>query len=255
MRIFLGCVVSKKVITCAFGDAGKWVKGLIKNLSCVTDLPLVIYTDEDRYAKFLRKGDCVRVVDTLWKGHPRWGQRNGDYWQFMGAYKEGGLCCYLDWDMRVVNRKFHQGFELAEKFGLCLSVNPRCHYGLDRNVGADVAENIRELENVAEIPYCGSAINCGVMFANTEDSRAGKLLTAIIHFIREFPCRGPVAVNAAAWQTSIFPYLLSEKWCICNGKGGWEVRSGQIIEPVVLHTGHKDIERWYLNEPSFERFR
>lgn len=249
----------RRIITCAFGDRRKQIRGLIKNLDSIGNMPLTVYCDEDRYYDLIRrKGsvrDVVKVVDTLWKGHSRWGQRNGDYWEFMAVYDEGGLCCYLDDDIRIVSKQFLQGFELAEKFGICFPLNPRCHYGLDRNVGADVDGVIRELQDVAEIPYCGSAVNCGVMFVNVENSRASRLLTTIIHFIRESPCRGPVAVNVAAWQCGHFPYLLSEKWCICNGKGGQEIRGGQIIEPVALHTGHKDIERWYLNDSAFERFR
>ena len=45
----------------------------------------------------------------------------------------------------------------------------------------------------------------------------------------------------AVWKTGIYPYILPQQRCVCDGNEG-------IGEEVILHVGHKNIAEYYKNK-------
>lgn len=227
------------IITTAFGDRRKNIDRLIKNIRQYIDYPIVIYTSKDSYIG-LPPIDCpnldveIKLVERLWPHHPRSGQRNGDYYQFLGALESGySQILYLDDDMYIVDKDFIQGFELAERFGICLPLNPRAFVGRDACIGADVPENDR----IVEIPLA-TAYNCGTMFVNTKHLGTKRLLRRCKAIILEAPMRGPLVIWKAVSRTGIVPYLLPPQWCVC-------LEDVKCKNPIILHLGHEYVRQYF----------
>lgn len=242
--------MKKGIVLAEFGERGDWVRGLVKNVRTVSDLPVVIYSDKN----YESLGDdvTVQIVEPHWKGHRRFHNRNNDYWKIIAA-KEFELALVLDDDVRIVNEQFIQGFSMAQRFGLCLPINPRVYFGLDREVGDDVDNVI--LQETVDVPYYMPANNMGVIFVDTTSHDVGHLLDQYLEFMEKFPCRGPVAMGVACWRSKCTPYFLPEEWCACGGYNQFKTRTRKRIMPTFLHVGHPDVKTWFEKERLFERFR
>lgn len=251
-------VMRYAILLAEFGERESQLIGMLKNVRAVTDLPVIIYTDR----LYPRLGSCPKVSQKLlppeqcyWQGHRRYFNRNNDYWKIKAAMMETdyNVVLVLDDDMRIVNDKFVDGFALAEKFGLCLPLNPRTYFGLDREVGDDVSPET--LEDTKHIPYHMTANNMGTVFLNISNERVGGVAGRYVRYMQEYPCRGPVAMAVACWQEGLAPYFLPEEWCLCGGNAAFRYRSSKRILPMLLHVGHKDIEKWFKTDPAFTDFQ
>ena len=221
-------MASRGIITTSFGKRD--IKGFVENIREYTDLPIIVLCDDDYIERYFDIDVEYRIVNTFWKDHKRYGQRNGDYWQARGALECDGYdeVLYLDDDMRIVSPDFIQGFELAEHFGLCLPLNPRGTVGIDGTFGADVAGG-------TEIPLA-TAYNCGTMFFNKYNHpKVMPFLNAWVTIMHETPQRGPMVAFRAALQTNFTPYTLQYNWCVCT-------EHIDIDNPIIVHTGHKDVK-------------
>ena len=242
--------MKKGIVLAEFGDRERQIKGLVKNVRSVSTLPVVIYTDRD-YFDF-GEGVTTRKVAPRWTGHRRYYNRNNDYWKIVAA-REFELTLVLDDDMRIVNEQFIQGFDLAEKFGICLPINPRVYFGFDREVGDDVDDNIKR--DTIGCPYYMTGNNMGVIFVNTCDHGVKHLLDVYLEFMEQHTCRGPVAMGVACWRSKCTPYFLPEEWCVCGGYNSFKERTRKQVRPMFLHVGHSDVNEWFGHEKLFERFR
>jgi len=242
--------MKKGIVLAEFGDREQRIKGLVKNVRVLSDLPIVVYSDKNYHD--LGDGVVVKYVEGLWKGNRRYHNRNNDYWKVVAA-REFELTLVLDDDVRVVNEEFVQGFDLAERFGACLPVNPRVYFGLDREVGDDVDDEV--LRETLDCSYYMTGNNMGVIFLDTTNHDVKHLLDYYLAFMEKYTCRGPVAMAVACWRRRFTPYFLPEEWCACGGYVKFKERTRKQIRPVFLHVGHADVEEWFKNEKSFERFR
>lgn len=247
-------VLKKGIVLAEFGNREQQIKSLVKNIRTVSTLPIVVYSDkaysildDDVVLRVLKSEEC------LWQGHRRYHNRNNDCWKIVAAMREFELALILDDDMRIVNEQFIQGFDLVENFGMCLPLNPRTYFGLDREVGDDVDEKVKI--ETKDCPYYITANNMGVIFLNTTNNDVGHVTDYYLSFMKSHPCRGPVAMAVACWRRKFSPYFLPEEWCACGGYTAFKQRSGKQIPPVFLHVGHPDVNQWFENEPVFERFR
>lgn len=221
--------MAKGIITTAFNDRTKQLKGFVENVRKFTDLPILVYSDRDY--NFV---DC-KVVKGLWSNHPRYGQRNGDYYQALGAvgcpFDE---VLYLDDDMRIVSDDFMQGFELAKIFGVCLPLNPRRFVGIDGEIGQDSAGYPKELSKA-------TAYNCGTMFVDKRHDASISYLIKWYQSMEHQPTRGPMAAFIAAHESGFAPYVLQDEWCVCG-------KHAKIENPIILHCGHEPCMARYKKE-------
>ncbi len=242
--------MKKGIVLAEFGDRERLIRELVKNVRTVSDLPVVVYSDKNYFD--LGDGVVVKYVESLWKGHRRYHNRNNDYWKIVAA-REFDLALVLDDDVRVVNEQFVQGFELAENFGICLPVNPRVYFGFDREVGDDVDDGV--FKETTDCPYYMTGNNMGVIFVDTTNHGVKHLLDYYLRFMEKHTCRGPVAMAVACWRRKFAPYFLPEEWCACGGYVKFKERTRKRIQLTFLHVGHPDVRQWYETEKSFERFR
>lgn len=232
---------NRMIMTTAFGDRRENVLRLIKNIRHYVDYPICIITSEDSNISLpagsnfsLGKRIYIKYVPRLWPDHPRSGQRNGDYYQMKGVlFSEYSSILYLDDDMLIVNKDFVQGFDLAEKFGFCLPLNPRSFVGVDAAIGVDVPN----LERQVKIPFA-TAYNCGTMFINKLHLGLRYFLRAYCDYLMNNPMRGPLAVWKTVEKTSIVPYILPSQWCVCAEDVGCH-------NPIILHYGHRKVQEHY----------
>lgn len=244
------------IVLAEFGNREVQVIDICKHLRKLTLLPIVIFTDM-KYDLSQIGGDTSQCFlnenEVLWKNHRRYHNRNNDYWKIKGALSCFEQALILDDDMRIVNEQFTQGFDFAAKYGLCLPINPRTYFGIDREIGDDVS--ISALKQTIDIPYYLPANNMGTIFFDTRLPLTRMVLDYYLRFMEGFPCRGPVAMAAACYRTETAPLLLTEEWCVCGGYTNYKSRSNKRIDPIFLHIGHEDVKKWYENNQEFERFR
>lgn len=160
----------------------------------------------------------------------RAGYRNSNYWRIqktMDLLNEYESVCYLDNDMRVVNKGFWDGFALAEKFGFCVPMNPRAFVKTDSDKGVDA-------QTIPAVPH-GTAWNNAVVFAS---KRGLPFMKAILDENINRPQRGPMTMWEAAWKTGLFPYILPYEYCVCMPQF-W------IEDPLCLHCGSPNIREHY----------
>jgi len=252
---------NRGIILASFGDRRTQLKGILKNIRYVTGLPVVIYTDQDQGVS--GHGVQQRIVDAyLWRGHRRWGVRQGNYWQAK-AVLEGPFktACCLDDDMRIVDTRFEQGFDLATKFGVCLPMNPRV-YQEHNALGADTRTADRK--EISGWPNLVTACNMSPMFACRQVSSCRTLLLRYLQELVHNACRGTLAIWKASWQTGITPLYLPSTWCVC-GDDVHYMQSHVIdvlrkrtkdsrVRPVMLHWGHKLVQREFKKDPRFKEY-
>lgn len=228
--------MNRAIIITAFGDRRENVQRLIKNIRQYVDYQIHIITSvESDIGSFTRNDNIsIRYVERLWPNHWRSGQRNGDYYQMKSVLEsKHNSILYLDDDMLIVNKDFVQGFELAEKFGICLPLNPRSFVGVDAAIGTDVPNSERQ----AKISLA-TAYNCGTMFVDKRATRAIFFLKQCCKILLQTPMRGPLAVWKAVEYTGVFPYVLPVQWCVCQENVG-------CSNPIILHYGHKKVREYY----------
>jgi len=245
------------IILAEVGERGDQIRSLIRNVRTVSDLPIVIYSD--RPYENLGSNAEVKLLSNKeklqWQGHRRYHNRQNDFWKIIKAPEEFEQVLILDDDMRIVNEGFAQGFDIAERFGMCLPVNPRTYVGLDVKVGDDVDSPVKDSLRYVGVPYYLTANNMGVLFLDNRFYKVDKIIAHYRTFMIQFPCRGPVAMAAACWTSKKTPYFLPEEWCACGGYTEFKMRSRKRIDPIFLHVGHEDVMDWFNREPAFEKFR
>lgn len=249
-------IAQRGIVLAEFGERGREIRGFIKNIRTVSNLPIIIYSD--RSYENLGDGVFIRVLSEekrYWRAHQRYYNRNNDYWKLEGAMIETDFDTVLimDDDMRIVNSQFVQGFELAERFGLCLPINPRTYFGLDREVGDDVPDDV--IHDTKDCPYYMTANNMGVIFLDTTDGKVRSVVNHYLTYMQHHPCRGPVAMAVACWRERFSPYILPEEWCACGGYTSFRHRSNKRIQPMFLHIGHPDVAKWFEADPAFADYR
>ena len=246
--------MKRGIVMAEFGSRGSQIHDTIKNVRTVSQLPIVIYSD--RHYPDLGEGVTLNVLpdeSIMWKSHRRYFNRNNDYWKVEAARLEFDLTLVLDDDMRIVHEHFMQGFDLAEKFGMCIPLNPRVYFGIDREVGDDVPDDVRK--DSVNIPYHMTANNMGVLFFNNRNSHTDRVMLQYTNYMLTHPCRGPVAMGISCWNEDFAPYFLPEEWCLCGGHTEFRYRSNKRIDPIFLHVGHPDVNEWFQKEPLFEKYR
>ena len=78
--------MKKGIVLAEFGNREEQIKGLVKNIRKVSNLPIVVYSDRS-YA-FLDDDVILRVLERrecLWQGHRRFHNRNNDSWKVVAA--------------------------------------------------------------------------------------------------------------------------------------------------------------------------
>lgn len=230
----------RAIIVTSFGRRD--IDGLLGNLKTMApELPVKILNEQNCHA--------------YWRGHPRWGQRNSDLHKATAAFSSGyDTVLILDDDMRIVNKSFLEGFELAEAFGVCLPMNPRKFADLDAAVGADVSPVVKT--QLPKYPAGMTAVNMGTIYASCHDGRSVTLFKEYRRLMLRNPCRGPTAMWMAIWNVKIRPYILAEQWCLCAHNIKETCKHGQIvIPPIILHVGHSEVMQWYLKDALFQEIR
>lgn len=235
-------MATRGIYITSFGDR-PGLDGLLMNIKSVTDLPVRIMNEDN----------CMM----RWQGSPRWGQRNSDLHKSTAVFKgEFDTILILDDDMRIVNPGFEEGFELAERFGVCLPLNPRMFAYIDALIGADVSPATKMIICKDGLPAFSTAVNMGTIFVDTKNEQSSRLFLAYRQIMLTNPCRGPVAMWLALWWTGFAPYILAPQWCLCASNINQTCRHGTIkIPPIILHVGHPEVMRWYNEDDIFKEYR
>jgi hypothetical protein len=167
---------------------------------------------------------------------PRYGWRANDYFKVQKCLEAGAdVAISFDGDMRIVD--FH-GMRslpgLAERFGVCLPLNPRYLVKKDFTDGADVEGCIDQSL------WYGPSVNCSPIAINLNDERATYLASTYCMRMLMNPQRGPLNWWDAMLATGIAPLILPPQWCVCERHIG-------IGGEICLHFGHQSVKRHYGN--------
>lgn len=242
------------IITSFGGDRSERVRGLVANLANrISSLPdLVLLTDQPAFYQNI-EGVAIVEVGTGWTGHKRYGVRNSNFYK---APKVRGVecdsyCC-LDDDMRVVDGEaFMQGFVLAEKFGICLPINPRLYVKWNAR-GEDVPEDVRALVDC--YGYM-TACNMSPLFFTYRNVKARALLRGYRDILTgPRCCRGTLAMSIASWETGVTPHYLPEQWCVDRDNAEfWKHYSFRYrgkkypVGPICLHWGQPEVRKVFAD--------
>lgn len=164
----------------------------------------------------------------------RWGVRNSDYFRLLALRDSPWeVTLYLDNDLVVVDKRFLDGFEIAKNFGMAIPLDSWVFLETELNKGKDVSDD--DKQELAAAPLSSTAFGCGVVFYQ---QRSRDLLLAWIKAMEVRPCRGPITLERAIWQTKQFPYLLPSNWLVETTEVG-------IPNPIILHLGHPRVKDFY----------
>lgn len=235
----------------AFGNRNEQVSRLINNIRQYCDYDIYVITTENSHIRFPQsepsefKGKVVmEYVDRIWpKGSRREGIRNSNYYKVLYALDFGyNSVCLLDDDMLIVHKGFFEGFELAERFGAAVPINPRIYVGYNA-MGADVTPD--DLIDCMESPYYAPACNFSPFFYCNAKTSANLFMKELKNQLRNNVCRGTLAMWKASWQTGFTPILLPEQWCVCGSNAEHirdytKVLQGKNVRipAMCLHLGH-----------------
>lgn len=247
---------TRGVIFVAFGKkAEQDCKRAIKSIRWFQkNIPIKIYSDH----KFDIDNAKFKIIKPYWKKHERTYIRSSDYYRVLALLEsQWDITLYLDNDMIIVNEEFIQGFDLARKFGVCFPQNPRTFQKIELRKALDVDDKDRkELKNA---PDLATSYNTSPIFYAKKHSQATKLLRIYKKELERKACRGPIVLWKVMWKTGINVYTLPFEWCICRGgqisRCGKTIFDGQLIPPIILHTGHKEVLEWYKNDSLFDKIR
>ena len=165
---------------------------------------------------------------------PRYGWRANDYWKVRKLLDSGAdIAISFDSDMRIVNREDVRTLPmLAERFGLCLPLNPRYRVSVDTAIGADSDRQLDETRG------CGLSLNCSPIVLNLHHHHAVATAEMYCSIMLHSPVRGPLAWWRACWASSWHPCVLPPQWCVCQEHVG-------IADPICLHEGHQRVKDYY----------
>jgi hypothetical protein len=183
---------------------------------------------------------------------PRYGWRANDYWKVRKMLDSGAdVAMCFDADMRIVDREAARTLPLlAERFGICLPINPRYLVKVDGTVGADTNWQ----PDCAEHRYDksrgnGPSVNCSPIAISFSFSFSRAVSRGILYpgvdlaeaycvEMLDDPARGPIAWWRAMWHSGISPLILPPQWCVCEKHIG-------IGNEIILHEGHEKVKRHY----------
>jgi hypothetical protein len=167
---------------------------------------------------------------------PREGWRMNDYYKVRLMLDSGAdIAMCFDGDMRIVDMEAARTLPLlAERFGLCLPINPRYTVLRDICDGADVPKEV-----LFDGVY-GPGVNCSPIAVSLNRAGSVTLAEEYCKTLLDTPMRGPLAWQKSMWLTGIAPLILPPQWCVCSkhiGVGG----------EIILHEGHEAVKRHYGN--------
>ena len=186
-------------------------------------------------------GTDLPLVPQLDPTHPRYGWRANDYWKVRKMLDSGAdVAMCFDGDMRIVNREAARTLPLlAERFGICLPINPRYTVRRDFIDGADVTGC------ADQTMWYGPSLNCSPIAIAVAAARARTIAEVYCDQMLRCPIRGPLAWWKAMLGTGTVPLILPPQWCVCErhiGVGG----------EIILHEGHASVKRHYRLHPAHD---
>lgn len=239
----------------AFGNRNKQISRLIDSIRQYCDYDIYIITTDDSHIQIPQfelsefKGKVIiEYVDRIWpRGSQREGIRNSNYYKVLYALDLGyNSVCLIDDDMLIVHKGFLEGFELAERFGAAVPMNPRIYVGYNA-MGADTTPD--DLIDCMETPYYAPACNFSPFFYCNMYTAANGFMKELKDQLRNNVCRGTLAMWKASWQTGFSPVYLPEQWCVCGSNAEYirdykkVLRGKKLSIPVMcLHLGHDAVK-------------
>ena len=225
------------VVICSFGDRDAWIESIVPNVRQYWSGDVVLRTDRRRNVDCFQ--DIFLAHELQWLDHPRWPIRNTNvHLAHLALSSQYDSVCCLNDDMRIV-RDFTDGFDLAERFGVCVPMNPRVYVKYNA-MGADGGAFLG--------PGHGPACNVSPMFVCRNHPNAKILIEA---YLRELQAtmRGTLAFWNASWKTGIAPVYLPEQWCV-SGSNAAYIKSYRktlqgmeySIEPIMLHWSQAGVQ-------------
>jgi hypothetical protein len=246
--------VKRGIIIVSLGPRQPLVRDLVRNLKSLTQLPIAIVTDilhgyDDMQIAEVR----VETESLQWRDNPRWGVRNCNVLSASSSLTLFESSCVLNDDMRVVHPGFVDGFDLAERFGVCVPLNPRTHLHYNAQ-GADAgpADYLPGRDGPPHTPAC----NVSPLFVCRLHDNAQKLIRAYLEEL-QVCMRGTLAFSRASWRCGVPPVYLPEHWCVCGSSARF-IRDSvktirghpRSIEPIMLHWGQEEVRRVFSRKDS-----
>ena len=233
------------VVVC-FGDRRRQLLTLTKSIDVyVPRVPVHLYTD---HPELYEKDFDVIIHERKpkWYGHPRSAVRSSNQIKVQATteLKDIHTFCLIDDDMQIVSSAFSEGFELADKFGAVLPMNPRVYVKYLKQ-SADVSPEI--LEELKLLSEYTTACNFSPFFYCREITIASVFMRCLEQeLLRGY--RGTLAVWVAAYKSGYTPLYLPEQWCVCGDYAehlrDYSIRlKGEIVpvSPICLHLGHDKV--------------
>ena len=204
------------------------------------DVSLTLYTDTQVDINTDIPVNIIDVSDNPYINNHggRYGNRCNDYYKVVGLLNskaEYAIC--LDSDMYVVNDEVKTLLPLTKKFGVCIPENPRLQVRFDGIRGLDGDYDLNEDPTRGN----GMATNMSPITLYTASATGKKLLEEYCNEMETHPRRGPLSMWRAIWKSGINPYMLPFQWCVCDMSVG-------ISDVIILHTGHKKVADYYLED-------
>jgi len=165
---------------------------------------------------------------------PRYGWRMNDLYKVRKCLDSGAdIAMCFDGDMRIVDREAARTLPLlAQRFGICLPLNPRYTVRRDFEDGADVTGATDQKM------WYGLSVNCSPIALSLHRTKSTILSEEYCRLMLAHPRRGPMVWWNAMLNTGIAPLILPPQWCVCErhiGCGG----------EIVIHEGHQSVKRHY----------
>ena len=242
-------------VIAAIGDRRKNIQRLVKNIRhYYNDIPIEIITTKDSNIGSYKNYDNpymvqsnLHFVERIWpKGSYREGVRNSNYYKIKFAMNNHySSLCLLDDDMFITNKNFIDGFDIAERFGVAVPLNPRVYIKYNA-MGTDVQQ--KDLDEINQTPLYAPSCNFSPFFVYPHHGYTTNFLNRLLSELQFNTCRGTLAIWKASWQTGLTPVYLPEQWCVCGSNAEYiknykKVLQGKeiVIEPMMLHLGHKKV--------------
>ena len=165
--------------------------------------------------------------------HPRYGNRNNDYFKIFGLLKsEHEMSIAIDNDMCIVSNNILKIVDLTKKFGLCIPCNPRYLVHKDTMIGEDSDRIIDDSGGT------GFALNMSPISFYKSNEQGRKILDEYCNNMLQKNMRGPLVMWRSIWKIGFNPYLLPPQWCVCLEHCG-------VGDEIILHLGHEKVKKFY----------
>lgn len=164
---------------------------------------------------------------------PRHFYHLADYYKFKGMLDSNAdIAVSIDSDMFVWSKEIYRLIYLTERFGFCVPNSSAKTMNFEINAQLDTIP-ITDNSN-------GYGTNCNITpMTLAKDSERGRIFyDSCCKMLINTPSRASIAMWNAAWDTSIYPYVLSKEFCIVKGDEG-------IGNEVLLHVGHPSVSEYY----------